>query len=256
MSSSAPKLLDLTFDGPVAFLRLDDGRGNALSGAMLQAIEKALKDAEEARVVVLSGREKIFGGGLDLPGLLSGDRAAIRDFVGLFNRVHLQLLSYPRPLITVARGSAVAGGAILLCAGDERLVAPNGAIGIPEVALGLPFPIAALELVRVALGERGVAEAALTGRMYEGEERKRVGFATEVLAPEALEPRARELAAERAKLDPVAVARVRMQLRRAGLERVKANVDADTEAFLDCWFSPRAQEELKAAVERLKAPRK
>jgi len=253
MNSPAPKLLELTFDGPIALLRLDDGRGNTLSRAMLEALEQALHDAEAARVVVVSGREKLLSGGLDLPSLVPGDEAFIRDFTRLFNRVHGQLLTYPRSIITVARGAAVAGGAILLCAGDERLVAPTGDVGLPEVALGLPFPTAALEVVRGALGEQGTAEAVLSGRIYRGDERRRVGFATEVLAPEALEARARELALERAKLNPDAVARVRLQLRRAAVERVRVNAEADTEAFLARWFAPETQAQLKATVERLAA---
>lgn len=251
MSFSAPNLLSLKSDGPVAFLQLDDGRGNALGRPMLEALEKALAEAESANVLVLSGREKIFSGGLDLPALVGLDQAGIMDFMGLFNRVHSQLLAYRRPIITVARGSAVAGGAILLAAGDDRLCTPDGVVGVTEVALGVPFPTAALEIVLMGLGDRHGTDALASGRLYRGEERLRAGFATEVVPPDLIDARARELATERAKLDPGAVARVRLQLRRAAMERVARHAAADVELFIESWCTPGTQARIRAAVDRL-----
>ncbi|HLL53190.1 MAG TPA: hypothetical protein VK447_06585, partial [Myxococcaceae bacterium] len=75
---------------------------------------------------------------------------------------------------------------------------------------------------------------------------------TEIVAPESIDARARELAAERAKLDPDAVARVREQVRRAALERLGRFGKVDAEGILDRWFSPATQANLRAAVERLR----
>ena len=252
MSPSAPNLLDLRIEDRIAFLQLDDGKGNALGRAMLDAIDAALTEAEEkAHVLVISGRERIFSGGLNLPELVRLDRAGLREFVEVFNSVYVHLLAFRRPIVTVAKGSAVAGGALLFCAGDDRLMAPTGDIGVTEAALGLNLPTCALELLRVALGERNAAEAATWGRLYREGERLRVGFATEVLAPEALDARARELATQRLAQDPEAVARIRAQLRRPFLDRVAAHGEADAETFFDRWAAPETQQRVKAVVDRL-----
>jgi enoyl-CoA hydratase len=250
MSSAHP--VDLRFDGPLALLRLDDGRVNALGRPLLEALAQALDEAESARVLIITGRETVFGAGLDLPALLPLGREELFGFFALFDRVFDRLLAYPRPIVTVARGAAVAGGAILLCAGDERLVTPQGKAGINVAALGLSLPGSALELTRSALGDRGLFEAATTARLYEGTERLRLGFATEIVSAEHIDARARELASERAKLDPDAVARVREQVRRPALARLAQFGPADANGILDRWFSPGTQEKLRAAVERLR----
>jgi enoyl-CoA hydratase/carnithine racemase len=249
---SSPRLVDLHLEGSVAFLRMDDGRVNALGRPLLEALDGALTEAEPARVLVISGRETVFGAGLDLPALLPMRRDELIAFFGLFDRVFDRLLTYPRPIITVARGAVVAGGAILLCAGDERLVTPQGKAGINVAALGLSLPGSALEITRAALGDRGLFEAATTARLYEGAERIRVGFATEMVAPEHIDARARELATERTKLDPDAVARVREQVRRPAIERLARHGKADAEGIVERWFAPATQEKLQAAVARLR----
>lgn len=246
--------ISLRFDGSVAVLTLDDGRGNALNRTAFTALDEALDAAAlKAGALVIRGREKVFCGGLDLPQLDGITREDLESFLVLFNRVHDRLLSFPVPIVTAARGSAVAGGGILLAAGDARLVTPAGKAGVNEVALGLNIPTSALEVLRVALGERGVAEAVQTGRLYEGDERLRVGFATEVVEPERIDERAMEIARGFAAHDREALASLRTQLRRASLERVAAYSAGDTARFRDLWFAEGTQRKIRAVIERLRA---
>lgn len=243
--------LQLTFDGPIATLTMDDGRGNAINPTFLNAMENSLNDAQSARVLILHGRPTLFSGGLDLPYLLRLQRSDLEDFVEHFDRVHAQLLSFPRPIITCARGGAIAGGAVLLCTGDERLVTPNARVGINEVAIGFNFPTAALELVRVAVGEHRVIEAATLGRIYQGDDCRRIGFATEIVPPERIAIRARELAEEYSRLDPAAVQLVREQIRRTAVERIDEYGTEDRLHFVDQWFSASTQARLMEVVARL-----
>ncbi len=248
------KLLRLEQDGDLRVLTLDDGRGNALSQAMLEALAGALDEALSGSALVLRGREKVFSGGLDLPTVTALNRERLRGFVELFDRVHEQLLAFPRPIVTVAKGSAIAGGAILLCAGDRRLVTPHGKAGITEAMLGLSLPTAALELVRCALGERLASEAAQSGSVFEGEERLRSGFATEVVPLERIDERAFELARSLAAADREAVAALRQQLRADAIERVHRRARHDRERFLDLWFAERTHARL-VELARTLAPR-
>lgn len=241
----------LQFDVDVAILTLDDGRANALNPPMLSLIEQALDAAREAGCLVVNGREKVFCGGLDLPTLTKLDRSQMTSFLELFDRVHDTLLSFPVPIVTVARGSAVAGGAIIFAAGDHRLTTPQGKIGVNEVVLGLNIPSSALEILRVALGERGAAEATLSGRLFEGQDRERVGFATEVLAPELLDERASELARMYASNDRKAMALLRRDLRASSLARVERDAARTQAAFLERWFADETQNRLSALVASL-----
>lgn len=244
--------ISLKFEGNLALLTMDDGKGNALGKDALEAFEVALRDAAtKAGALLLRGRAKVFCGGLDLPSLVGLPRAELEKFLALFNRVHDLLLGYPIPIVTAARGSAVAGGAILFATGDARLMTPNGKVGINEAVLGLNIPTSALEIVRIALGERGTSEAAQTGRIYEGDERVRIGFVTEVVEAEKIDERAIEVATAYAKNDRRAVRLLRAQLRRPSLDRVAAAASLDTNEFLDLWYDNSTQERLREIVSKL-----
>ncbi len=245
--------IQLQIEDGIATLTMDDGRANAINETFLLSMERALKEAASAGALIIRGREKVFCGGLDLPALVALDRSRADYFFNLFDSVHLQLLEFPRHIVTCCRGSAIAGGAILLAAGDARLALDGGKVGITEAALGLSFPTPALEIVRVALGDRNLGEAATTGRLYEGTDRQRIGFVTEVVSADAMDQRAGEIAGEYARLDGRAVGYVRLQVRRAAIERAKAFAVADRAVFLDGWYSEATQTAMKAVVARLKS---
>lgn len=61
----------------VAHITMDDGKANALSHAMIDALNAAFERArDDASAVLLSGREGKFCAGFDLGTLLSGPEAA------------------------------------------------------------------------------------------------------------------------------------------------------------------------------------
>ena len=64
------------------------------------------------------------------------------------------LFCFPKPTVAAVNGAAVAGGCILACACDRRLMADGARIGASELAVGVPFPVAALEILSHACGSR------------------------------------------------------------------------------------------------------
>lgn len=128
---------------------------------------------------------------------------------------------------------------------------PAGKVGINEVALGLNLPSSALELVRLACGDRGLAEAALTGQLYEGAERVRVGFATEIVAPDSLDRRAVEVANGFARHDRGALVLLRTQIRTEAVARASSNSVRDSAAFIERWYTPTTQAQLTGLVAKL-----
>lgn len=244
-------LCTLDIQDNIATITLDDGRGNAIDARLLESFSSALSDAEQCGSLILRGREKVFSGGLNLPSLVELGRDEMSAFLETFDRFHTQLLSFPVPIITVARGSAVAGGAILFASGDHRLASPAGKVGVNEAALGLNIPTSALEILRIALGERGVALATCSARLYEGDERLSSGFATEILPAESLDARALELAKQYAQNDRQALALLRRDLRASSLERVERDGARARAAFLERWFTNETRERLQVLVMRL-----
>jgi enoyl-CoA hydratase/carnithine racemase len=138
--------IDYSVDESVAVVALNDGE-NRFNPDFLNAFLGILDDIEQrtdARTLVVHAtHDKIFSNGIDLewlvPVIQKGDIAAAKDFFFLLNRLLLRLVTYPAITIAAITGHAFAGGAIMACAFDFRLMrADRGFLCLPEVDLGIP----------------------------------------------------------------------------------------------------------------------
>src|SRR5262249_43850097 len=135
-------LLRYRREGTVAVVEMDDGKANALSNPMIDALLDALTRAEtEAQALVLAGRPERFCAGFDLKVMMSGPDAA-RALLTRGSELLMRLYGSKVPLVIACTGHAIAGGALVVLTGDHR-VAADGAfkIGLNELAIGLPVPL-------------------------------------------------------------------------------------------------------------------
>ena len=165
----------------IALIRMDDGKANALSYEMMDALDEALTRAEkDAAAVVLAGRPGRFCAGFDLKLMMAGlDQACALVTRGA--DLLLRLYALPMPLVNACSGHALAGGALMVLTGDVR-IATRGAfrIGLNEVQIGMPVPILAMELARDRLEPRHLTAATLFATVVDPEEAKTVGWVDEV----------------------------------------------------------------------------
>jgi enoyl-CoA hydratase len=171
----------------IALIQMDDGKANALSYALMDALDAALDRAEkEAVAVVLTGRRGRFSAGFDLAEMMAGMDQA-RAIVSRGANLLLRLYALPLPLVTVSTGHALAGGALLLLTGDVRL-AVRGAfrIGLNEVQIGMPVPILAMELARDRLHPAHLTAATLFATVLDPEAALVAGWVDELAAEEGL----------------------------------------------------------------------
>ena len=95
----------------VALITLDDGKANAVSPALITALDAALDRAEhEAGAVVLAGRPGRFSAGFDLA-IMTGGFDAMRALVTAGAEVALRMFLFPRPLVAACTGHALARSA-------------------------------------------------------------------------------------------------------------------------------------------------
>lgn len=212
--------VDLAIRDGVATLTLDDGKANALSLPMAQAIDAGLDRAAEARVVVIRGRPGVLCGGFDLKVIRGGsaeDRAAM---TGAGYRLLSRLYLLPTPLVFACTGHAVAAGALLLLTGDVRIgVRGEFRIGLNETAIGLALPQIGLELARDRLSPAALTEATLRARLYGPEAAAAAGYLDGVADPDGLDEAIAHATADLVKLDANAFAATKRRLRQPSMER-------------------------------------
>lgn len=251
-----PAVIDIERHGPVAIMRFDHGKVHALDEVLLSAFIDGLDQVErsDARALVLTATGRVFSAGVDLQQVLDGGADYLERFIPLMVLAFGRLFSYPMPVVAAINGPAVAGGCILACACDRRLLVDGGRIGASELLVGVPFPVSALEMLRWACGDR-TEEVVLTGKLYGSDEAVSVGLAHEIVAGDGLLERALTVAGELGAVDPGAFRLAKAQLRRPTALRIATDspvVDPDVRAM---WSSAHTTASIRAQVERMSARR-
>jgi enoyl-CoA hydratase/carnithine racemase len=214
--------------GEVALVRVDRPPANALDLELLEEGSAAVADlrADEPGAVVLVGREGFFSAGVDLKAAPKLDPDGQRRMVDGINRLFLAWYSFPRPVVCAVNGHAIAGGLILALCGDHRVGAGVGKLGLTELRAGIPYPAAAMAIVRAELPPPTVRALALQAELIEaGPQAVELGLLDELCAPDVLLDRSLQVATAMAELPRGAYGRVKEQLRGATvaeLERVVA----------------------------------
>src|SRR5690606_18398454 len=146
----------------------DDGKANALSKPMIDALLAALARAEqEASAAVLVGRPERFCAGFDLRVMMSGPEPA-KELLKAGSELLMKLYGATVPLVIACTGHALAGGALVVLTGDYRVGAAGAyRIGLNEVQLGMPVPVLAMELARDRLLPTELTRATLNAHIYD-----------------------------------------------------------------------------------------
>ena len=238
-------MIERTDSDGIVTLRLNHGKASAMDIELLEALQRELTAAADARAIVLTGSGSIFCAGVDLFRLVDGGPDYVKQFFPLLSGAVRQLFAMPMPVVAAANGHAIAGGAILFYACDLRLMS-GGRIGMPELLVGVPFPAAILEIVRFAVPR--VQQFALTGRTVPADEALAAGMIDEVVAPDALLARAQELASQLAAVPAQSFRLTKAQLRAPALE-LMARDGRDAEA-LAVWSDPAVHEHIREYLAR------
>jgi len=193
------KTIQIAYDGGVATITLNrPDKRNAISFELIDDLLRAFDEVakSDAIVVILTGAGRAFSSGMDLENLkaLVG-RTAEENLQDSQTMVQMFRSLYEFPLVTIAavNGPAIAGGTGLALLCDFTLAVPEAKFGYTEVRIGFVPAIVSTFLLR-QVGEKHARDLLLTGRIIGAEEAMRMGLVNEIVAPDQLLARARELA--------------------------------------------------------------
>ena len=92
----------------------------------------------------------------------------VRAFLPSLHRLYDAVFFLPKPVVAAINGHAIAGGCVLACCADRRIMAQgSGRIGITELLVGVPFPALAYEIVRFAVPARYLPEFTFGAATYD-----------------------------------------------------------------------------------------
>lgn len=247
-------MIDVEQRSAVTVLRLAHGKANALDVELcdgLTAQLETLRTSATSGAVVLVGTGSIFSAGVDLRRVLDGGVAYLYAFLPALTRLFDTVYFHPKPVVAAVNGHAIAGGCVLACAADRRLMARDGGrIGVPELLVGVPFPTVALEIMRGTLAPQHLQQLVFDGATLTPADAQAIGLVDELVdAPTLLE---RAVAAAEALLAVPAAAfeLTKRQLRQPVQDRLQVT-RADLDRVVDAiWRSVDTRAAIRRYVDR------
>jgi methylglutaconyl-CoA hydratase len=203
---------------------------NAISFELIEELLRALDEVakSDAIVMILTGAGKAFSSGMDLENLQSligrSPEQNLKDS-GEMVRLFRRLYEFPKVTIAAVNGAAIAGGTGLALLCDFTLAVPEAKFGYTEVRIGFVPAIVSTFLLR-QVGEKQARDLLLTGRILGAEEAARMGLVNEIVSPDKLLPRARELAALLMENSPASLRATKQLL----TDHARGELDAQIEA--------------------------
>ncbi len=202
--------LQFAIDDGVATITLNrPDKRNAISFQLVDELMGALDAIEQsaAQVVILTGAGKAFCAGMDLDELKSLLGKTHDDNVkdsARMAEMFRRLYDFPKPTIAAVNGAAIAGGTGLATMCDFTLAVPEAKFGYTEVRIGF-VPAIVSSILVWQVGHKIARDLLLSGRIFDATEALRYGLVNEIVDPDQLMLRARELAAQLLQNSPSSV---------------------------------------------------
>ncbi len=222
-------VISLDRSGPVATLRIDRPPANAMNVELLDELARALEQLAQdpPAALVVAGREQFFSAGADLKAIPEHGPEQRRLMVDGINRVAIAGYGISCPTVAAVTGHAIAGGMVLALCFDVRIASDAGRYGLTEIKVGVPYPQAAIAVVRAELSPPAARRLALRSELTDAADCLRLGAFDEVHDAGAVVPRALEIAEEMAAMPADVYAWTKRDLHSATLAAMRAGAERD-----------------------------
>ncbi len=170
-------------DGRLLRLRLARPKANIIDAAMIAALRAALSEHVKngkLGAILLDAEGPHFSFGASVEEHMPEQCAAMLKSI---HALVLDLVESPVPVLVAVRGQCLGGGLEVAAAGHLIFVAPDAALGQPEMKLGVFAPAASCLLPEL-IGAAHAIDLLLSGRNITGTEAGAMGLAHVTADPE------------------------------------------------------------------------
>lgn len=192
----------------IATIIIDNPPVNALSTKVreeLGEIFTALASDPGVRAVILTGEGKVFVAGADLTEVAKLDQPAGWKRAARGAEIYSKISNFPGPVICAVNGSAFGGGCELTLWCDLRIASTRAKFCLPETSLGLIPGAGGTQRLPRLIPAGKARRMIFTGEVLDAMEALEWGLVEEVVEPEHLLERAREVSGQILAKGPLAI---------------------------------------------------
>jgi len=246
-------VIEITHQEEIAIMTMTHGKANAMDVEFCEEIAAQFEGLKKdrAKAVVLTGKGKIFSAGVDLVRALNGGPDYFRKFMPALSKAFEAVFFFPKPVVSAINGHAIAGGCVLACCADRRIMGKAaGRTGVPELAVGVPFPTVAMEIMRFSSSHRHFQEIILSASTYLPDDALLRELIDEVADDAKLVDRAVAAARNFAAIRTEAFEISKRQIRQPVADRCLTESKRFEAAINELWFAPEAFDRIRNYVSR------
>jgi enoyl-CoA hydratase len=226
---------------------------NALNLQLVSELVTVLTEMdrdENVRCMVITGNEKAFAAGADIPEMAddSSVEMLIQDQLAEWDRIR----KLAKPLIAAVNGYALGGGCELAMACELIVASETAVFGQPEILLGVMPGAGGTQRLTRAVGKVRAMEMVLTGRSMTAREALQAGLINRVVPSELLEEEAMNLAKKIAQQPPVAVRLAKQAVLKAMDTTLENGLDYEQKLFYFLFTTEDQKEGMRAFMEKRK----
>jgi enoyl-CoA hydratase len=217
-------MIETKLQNGIARLTMNHGKVNAMNLEFLQTMNaelQSLKTDSQVRQLIITGNDRVFSAGVDLKRLVKEPVDYLDRFLPELTALFRGVLEFPKPVIAAINGPAVAGGCVLACAADLRVISRQAFIGVPELRVGVPFPTAGMEIMRWSATPRAFRAIIDTGATFRGEQAVTAGLADDVAEPADLPSAVERASSTFAVIPPAVFTLTKQQMRQPVLDQIE-----------------------------------
>ncbi len=231
---TSENVMSITLDGPP--------RKNALTFELYAELRdrfRALNDDRAVKAVLLTGAGGDFCSGGDVGEIIGPltqrDSQGLLEFTQMTGDLIKAMRACPQPIVAAVDGACAGAGAILAMASDLRFGTERSRVAFLFVRVGLAgCDMGACAMLPRIIGLGRASELLYTGRTMSGTQAFEWGFYNELCMPEALLPRAGEIARGIARGPTLAHAMTKRMLKHEWALPLDEAIDAEARAQAAC----------------------
>eukprot|EP01097_Dermamoeba_algensis_P001127 TRINITY_DN1422_c0_g1_i2.p1 TRINITY_DN1422_c0_g1~~TRINITY_DN1422_c0_g1_i2.p1 ORF type:complete len:278 (-),score=56.17 TRINITY_DN1422_c0_g1_i2:61-894(-) len=222
----------------------------------LNATLTSLEQKKDARALIISSDiPGIFSAGLDITEMYRPKRDRVEAFWRSLQSFFLNLYLSRLVVASAIQGQSPAGGCLISCSSDIRVMANNEKyrIGLNETQLGIVAPFWFMDAMVNVIGFRQSEKLLQLGVLVPPSEAHRLGLVDHIVPESEVEAKCKAEIEEYLKVPDLARALTKKQLRQPTADRLKKNLDWDVQNFVNFVSDDKVQKGLELYLEKLKA---
>src|SRR3954471_18731806 len=228
---------------------------NAFNGELIEATGRAFEDAaadDSVRVVVVRGNGPMFSSGMDLGSLkdVSQSPENLREFRTPILEWWNLLEEMPKPTIVQIHGACIGGAMELALAADLRVMAQDAVAGLLETRIGLIPDVGGCSRLPAVVGVGIAKELIMTGKVFNGSEGHRIGFASRIAPADERDAVTEALCNELLACAPIAVGLAKRVIDSAAKPALSQTLEQEVTAQTVCAASDDFAEGAQAFLDK------